>query len=314
METTSKFVVPKKVIKSEADLVPFQQSKAFAIIQHYLQQLSDAVRSKPISWASKPENATQASAAVDKVMSMLDEIDSWTVEIEPVQQPTRYGNKAFRTWHARLVERADQLVIGHLGETMTAASVELAPYLHVSFGNETRIDYGTGHECAFFAFLCVLCETGFFDLPRDAPFIVLRIFVRYMKVMRRLQQRYMLEPAGSHGVWGLDDFHHLSYLFGASQLIRNDQGITPNDIHDVQVVQQTADEYLYMECIREIRRVKHAPFFEHSPMLNDISSVPNWDKIASGMQKMYRGEVLLKFPVIQHFLFGSVLSFDSADA
>ena len=68
--------------------------------------------------------------------------------------------------------------------------------------------------------------------------------------------------------------------------------------------------YMYFGCVAFIKEVKKGvPFGESSPMLNDISGVPNWEKVAGGMLKMFNAEVLGKLPVIKHLKFGSILSF-----
>lgn len=82
----------------------------------------------------------------------------------------------------------------------------------------------------------------------------------------------------------------------------------PDAVHDDAIVQQLSGDYLYLEAIRFIKQVKAgSPFAETSPMLNDISALPTWEKTNGGMLKLYEGEVLNKLPVIQHMRFGSLL-------
>ena len=58
----------------------------------------------------------------------------------------RYGNPAYRDWFDALEADADSLVKAILPDRLKPASIELAPYLVDSFGNRTRIDYGTGEK------------------------------------------------------------------------------------------------------------------------------------------------------------------------
>ena len=150
-----------------------------------------------------------------------------------------------------------------------------------------------------------LHKTGFFK-QSDFPALVLRLFNSYLALMRRLQKQYMLEPAGSHGVWGLDDYHCLPFYFGSAQLIGLHE-ILPESVHDDSVLETNCHEYLYLDAIKFIKEVKAgSPFAETSPMLNDISALPSWERTNKGMLKLYEGEVLKKLPVIQHLRFGTL--------
>jgi serine/threonine-protein phosphatase 2A activator len=72
--------------------------------------------------------------------------------------------------------------------------------------------------------------------------------------MRRLQSTYWLEPAGSHGVWGLDDYHFLPFLFGSAQL-RGHKFIKPRAVKDKEVVEELSGGWMYFACIEFINSV-----------------------------------------------------------
>lgn len=52
--------------------------------------------------------------ATKQLLQILDTLDQWTVEIEPIDQPQRFGNAAFRDWHKRLCEVI--VIVGMMAE------------------------------------------------------------------------------------------------------------------------------------------------------------------------------------------------------
>ena len=93
---------------------------------------------------------------------------------------------------------------------------------------------------------------------------------------------------------------------GSAQLIGHPL-LRPKSIHSADALEAFEADYTYLGCVAFVKRVKKGPLFETSPMLDDVSGVPAWQKVNQGMLKMYQAEVLGKLPVMQHFLFGSLL-------
>ncbi|KAI8823114.1 uncharacterized protein EV422DRAFT_392601 [Fimicolochytrium jonesii] len=300
--TTHVYTVPHKRIIDETTLRIWLRSEAFVRLLEFIQVLNNAAYQK------KNSDACAESETVRKLVDMLDTLDKWIDEIPALETPQRFGNKAFRTWIDRLESNAASIISSILPPDRQPAVEELTPYLTGGFGHGTRLDYGSGHELSFTAWLCCL-ELLDVVTPEDHTAIVTRVFVKYLDVVRRLQRVYMLEPAGSHGVWGLDDHQFLPYFWGSAQLIDHPR-LKPKSVMQADIVEHYSKEYMYLACIQYIHEVKKGPFHEHSPMLYDISGVPHWQKVNKGMLKMYIAEVLHKLPVVQHLPFGSLLPFD----
>lgn len=295
-----RFLEPVKAVKLMTDMAVWEKSEAYIEYTGFIATLNEAVKSKPLSVDCK------ISTNVKKFCDLLDKVEAIIEDYPPVEQPQRFGNTAYRDWIARVIDRAPPFLQEALDPELTLAIPEIKIYLQESFGNATRIDYGTGHEISFVMFLCCLCKIGTFK-PDDHVAVVLVLFNKYLSLVRKLQKTYRMEPAGSHGVWSLDDYQFVPFIWGSAQLINNPKIFPPAKFLEDDVIEKYASEYMFLSSIKYIKEVKTGPFAEHSNQLWSISAVGSWTKINQGLIKMYKKEVLGKFPVVQHIMFGSLL-------
>lgn len=342
------FVSPSKRIHVVQDVQVFQTTQAYRDIVTFLLQLNRAVvpRKTPAtssttsiaqSWQLRGD-AVKFSEPVRRLRLLLSKLEAIIEEAPLDQGPRRFGNISFRKWYRTVESRASGLLAESLSPEVfqaggaapdaATAELELTSYLLGSFGSPQRLDYGTGHELSFLAFLaCIWKLNGFSSAGPgvEERGIVLGVVQPYLELIRTLIKTYTLEPAGSHGVWGLDDHSFVPYIFGSAQLSpaisESDHtpiegslvgAPDPSGVAKGNIVEKERGSNMYFSAIGFIYDVKKGPFWEHSPILYDVSGVPGgWGKINKGMIKMYNAEVLSKFPVVQHFPFGSLLSWDS---
>jgi serine/threonine-protein phosphatase 2A activator len=332
------FTKPVKRIHDGPDVSFFLSSLAYRDIMTFMLQLNHAMIPRKVivdgeekvkSW---PMGSTDVhySSPVLKIRSLLSDLDFLVAEAPPDTGPRRFGNVSFRKWYNLVEAKVTDLLTLHMRQELHLALPELEQYLLGSFGSPQRLDYGTGHELSFLAFLGCLWKIGFFEdstsgnEENEERAIVIGIFQDYLDLIRKVIKLYTLEPAGSHGVWGLDDNSFLPYLFGSAQYCTaiTDRDDTPiegslpdapeaSSISKADVLSRQRQRNMYFSAVGFITDIKSGPFWEHSPMLFDISGVRDgWGKINKGMIKMYNAEVLGKFPVVQHFPFGSLFRYE----
>ncbi len=275
----------------QSDLQNFLNSPTCEALCQFLLDLNSCAKGNRFESEGSNGRDLDIDKALNKSLELIDQ-----TPLEDVD-PQRFGNKAYRKWHAKLCKE-------YLDE-INPEQDEFGSYFTRSFGDPTRLDFGTGHEVAFLMLLFVIYNTQK-NTGNLRHFLNVTI-PRYLQVVRRLRLVYRLEPAGSHGVWSLDDYHFLPFILGSSQL---SEGHThPKDLlENPSFSELTTDSDFFSDALLDILRSKKGPFREHSPLLHSLRNCTSWEEVNSGLIKMWRGEVLSKFPVAQHFLFRSQLT------
>jgi serine/threonine-protein phosphatase 2A activator len=302
------FSEPVKKIQDGKDVEFWLHSKAYSDVMAFLLQLNIAMF--PTSSDQSAESyqpvgtADEFQTPVLQLHRLINDLTLIIDEAPPISGPRRFGNAAFRKWYELAESKISTLLKKYVlestltfaaTETSTATSAdELKVYLLGSFGSAQRLDFGTGHELSFLAFLACLWKLNAFKgHPSIEKSIVLGVLDPYFHLIRKLIITYNFEPAGSHGVWGLDDHFFLPYIFGSAQLSAalTSSGTVPtegsingapatNSVIHAHIIKEWKDRNLYFGAISFIYDVKKGPFWEHSPMLYDISGVPTgWAKI-----------------------------------
>lgn len=186
------FVIPAKRINEGRDVQRFLTSEAYRDIGTFVMQLNIAMCPRKSSQSGQVEtwqldSPLSLSEPVRKLQELLKSIDSMIAEAPPDTGPRRFGNVSFRKWYEILETRVRGLLQSYLPKAVLEFSStstdgvsvldELTPYLLGCFGSPQRLDYGTGHELSFLAFVACIWKLGGFTSDTSAEGAVERRIV-----------------------------------------------------------------------------------------------------------------------------------------
>jgi serine/threonine-protein phosphatase 2A activator len=167
------FVPPSKKIHHADDVSAFQTTPAYRDLVAFVLQLNRALIPRKTSAPGADQNVqswplgsnvVEFSEPVRRLQGLLAQLADMIEQAPLDQGPRRFGNVAFRHWYQIVEQRASHLLADGLASELLHAEVELNAYFLGSFGSPQRLDYGTGHELSFLAFLaCIWKLHGFSD-------------------------------------------------------------------------------------------------------------------------------------------------------
>lgn len=191
------FKVPVKCINDGDHVSFFLSSKAYTDIMTFIFQLNVAMLPRKTEkensgfkeWTLQDPDVSFPPIVKD-LAKLLEALSRIIDEAPPDPGPRRFGNVSFRKWSDLVKERVSDLLDQYLpaealepfkdaSEGDVSAKQEIETYLIGSFGSSQRLDYGSGHELSFLAFLGCLWKLGVFPPGIDGATeraIVLGVF------------------------------------------------------------------------------------------------------------------------------------------
>ena len=178
-----RFLMPVKRIVGGDDVSFWLSSTAYTDIMRFLLQLNISM----FPWQETDEHLTihswglvtsdvSSSPTVSKLKALVSKLEAIIDNAPPDPGPRRFGNIAFRKWYQLVEDQAMNLLQEHLPEHVhgfdssfgdVTPVEELKHYFLGSFGSAQRLDYGSGHELSFLAFIGGIWKLGGFE--KTAP-------------------------------------------------------------------------------------------------------------------------------------------------
>lgn len=279
--------VPSKMSNYQSDFSTssFTETSAYYKLLGFLEDINHDIVTK------------QPTKKNDRIHKILDEVSKFIDKTDLEEGQHRFANSGAIKVHEKIenMNLSDFLPSDYSKKNLEMLQI----YFRGSFGNKIRLDYGTGHEIFFLSFLYIAKETSLLEECETKP-----LFQKYFQLIRKFIFKFNIEPAGSNGMFAIDDYSFLSFLFGSAELV--DSKIEFDDL----LSNPEYSNFLYAEalsfCVKHKCRLVERPFSKHSPIIYSLRT-KSWSEINEKMMEEVVNKVLDRFVVMQHFVFCELL-------
>eukprot|EP00834_Sanchytrium_tribonematis_P000450 NODE_8_length_66115_cov_0.981823.p35 type:complete len:223 gc:universal NODE_8_length_66115_cov_0.981823:54961-55629(+) len=181
--------IPKKTLHTPDDINKWSKSKGLGLLLTTLLQFTDSV-----------EGVTEIPAKLSEetkiILDFFHKINLMTLKLGNQVESSddiRFGNPKVMDLYKWIYDNTP-VHLNSLSTVKTALKEELFYYFNNSFGS-SRLDFGSGHELSFLAFMTIIYKSNEnADFSRE---LVLVIYSQYITLIRGIIKIFHLEPAGT---------------------------------------------------------------------------------------------------------------------